>query len=159
MCCSRGCLPVGDTIYCLQTTEYVLQETTWDLLSVDMISSYIRVTEFHKKKVRRAERITLKQKYIVRTLCNGIVNFTKMLLVHLCVIAALTIACSTYSVESWRIHDSISRRSVNENRSAKSWKILASALLSVSAWNIAVGESLPVLAVSGGGKDYGNTCM
>jgi len=77
-----------------------------------------------------------------------------MLLVHLCVIAALTIACSTCSVESWRIHDSISRRSVNENRSAKSWKILASALLSVSAWNIVVGESLPVLAVSGGGKDY-----
>lgn len=76
-----------------------------------------------------------------------------MLLVHLCAIAALTIACSTDSVGSWKIHTSMSRRSVvlNENRS----KILASALLSLGAWNFALAGSQPVLAVSGGGKDYG----
>ena len=80
-----------------------------------------------------------------------------MLLVHLCAIAALTIACSTDSVGSWKIHTSMSRRSVvlNENRSTNSCKILASALLSLSAWNFALAGSQPVLAVSGGGKDYG----
>lgn len=84
-----------------------------------------------------------------------------MLLIRLSVLAALTIVCCTYSVESWRIHPSISRRSVvlNENTSVNSWKIIASALLSVSAWNIAVGGTQPVFAVSGGGKDYGTVYM
>jgi len=78
-----------------------------------------------------------------------------MLLIRLYVIAALTIACLT-CVGSWRIHTSVSRRSVDD-KSASKWNILASTLLSLSAWNIAVGASQSVLAVSGGGKDYGTS--